>query len=139
MNERMAMTPHGWAIAAVLMAASFGIANAASNETPNSTPQNVFDGMRESFRSDKAAGVHIKYQWELSGADGGEWFVEVKDGKCRIEKGRIDHPDVTIIVSDKDWVAISNGKLNGTWAYLTRRLKIQGTRDKAQKLSELFP
>src|SRR3954465_8770139 len=98
-----------WAIAAVLIAAGgFGIANAASDEASNSTPQNVFDGMRKSFRSDKAAGVHIKYQWELSGPEGGEWFVEVKDGKCRIEKGRIDHPDVTMIVSDKDWVAISN-------------------------------
>ena len=95
--------------------------------------------MRESFRADKAAGVHIKYQWELSGPDGGEWFAEVSGGKCRIEKGKISHPDVTIIVSDKDWVAISNGKLNGTWAYLTRRLKIEGPRDKAQKLSELFP
>ena len=38
---------------------------AASHE--DSTPQEVFDGMRGSFQPAKAKGVHARYQWDLSG------------------------------------------------------------------------
>src|SRR3954465_12146254 len=111
-----------WISAAVLLTVS-RIVCAKSNEPDNIVPQNVFDGMRESFRADKAAGIHLKYQWELSGPDGGDWFAEVDDGKCKIDKGRVEKPDVTIVSSDKDWVAISNSKLSGWWAYISGRLK----------------
>src|ERR1700737_3243687 len=88
---------------------------APSNEGENKTPQDVFDGMRESFRADKAKGVHARYQWELSGPNGGEWWIEVNDGTFKVGRGKIDNPDVTFISSDKTWVAMSNGKLSGTW------------------------
>jgi putative sterol carrier protein len=105
----------------------------------NKTPQDVFGGMRQSFRPDKAAGAHIKYQWNLHEPQGGDWFIEVNDGKCRIETGRIDDPDVTFVATGQDWVAISNGKLSGKWAYFTGRLKIRGPQSLARKLDEIFP
>ena len=111
----------------------------AANEPENSTPQQVFDGMRESFRADKAKGVHAKYQWNLSGPDGGDWFIEVTDGTFKMGRGKIDNPDVTFITSDKDWVAMSNGKLKGTWAFMTGRLKVHGSQSTARKLDEIFP
>lgn len=95
--------------------------------------------MRESFRADKAQGVHIKYQWNLREPQGGDWFVQVDDGKCKIDKGKIDNPDVTFIATGDDWVALSNGKLNGVWAYFTGRLKIHGPQNLARKLDEMFP
>ncbi|MEP6603650.1 MAG: SCP2 sterol-binding domain-containing protein [Spartobacteria bacterium] len=95
--------------------------------------------MRQCFRVDKAKGVDVRYQFELSGPNGGEWFIEVRDGKAKIDKGKIDNPDVTFIASDKDWVALSNGKLNGTWAFVTGRLKIHGPQNLARKLDEMFP
>jgi hypothetical protein len=55
---------------------------ASSNEPDNSTPQQVFDGMRKNFHAEKAQGVHLRYAFQLSGPNGGEWFVEVSDGKC---------------------------------------------------------
>jgi putative sterol carrier protein len=105
----------------------------------NKTPQDVFDGMRQSFRPDKAKGAHIKYQWNLRDPQGGDWFIEVNDGQCKIEKGRIDNPDVTFVATGQDWVAISNGKLSGKWAYFTGRLKIRGPQSLARKLDEIFP
>src|SRR5262249_756477 len=82
--------------------------------------------MRESFKADKAKGVHARYQWELSGSQGGQWWIDVNDGTYKMGKGKIDNPTVTFITSDKDWVAMSNGKLKGTWAYMTGRLKVRG-------------
>ncbi len=126
-------------IIALAAALALDVARAASNEADNSTPQQVFDGMRQSFRADKAQGVHARYQWELSGPNGGEWWIDVNDGKFTMGRGKIDNPNVTFITSDQDWVAMSNGKLKGTWAYLTGRLKVHGPQSLARKLDEIFP
>jgi putative sterol carrier protein len=105
----------------------------------DSTPQQVFDGMRQSFQANKAKGVHARYQWELSGPNGGEWWIDVNDGTYKMGKGKIDNPSVTFITSDADWVAMSNGKLRGTWAFMTGRLKVRGSQAVARKLNEIFP
>ena len=105
----------------------------------DSTPQEVFDSMRASFRPAKAKGVHARYQWDLGGPNGGQWWIDVNDGAYKMGKGKIDHPNVTFVAKDKDWVAVSNGQLGGTWAYFTGRLKIRGDQGLARKLGEMFP
>jgi putative sterol carrier protein len=105
----------------------------------DSTPQEVFDAMRGSFQPAKAKGVHARYQWDLSGPNGGQWWIDVNDGTYKMGRGRIDHPNVTFVAKDKDWVAVSNGELGGTWAYMTGRLKIRGDQAVARKLGEIFP
>jgi putative sterol carrier protein len=123
----------------ILTASGLRVAHAASNEPDSSTPQQVFDSMRGSFKPDKAKGVHARYQWQLSGPNGGEWWIDVNDGTYKMGKGKIDNPSVTFITSDKDWVAMSNGQLKGTWAYMTGRLKVRGSQAIARKLDEIFP
>jgi putative sterol carrier protein len=105
----------------------------------DSTPQEVFDSMRDSFQTSKAKGVHARYQWDLSGPQGGEWWIDVNDGKYKMGKGKIENPNVTFAATDKDWVAVSNHQLGGTWAYLSGRLKIRGDQGLARKLGEIFP
>jgi putative sterol carrier protein len=128
-----------FAISAIVMAVCLGAASAASKEPSNSTPQQVFDGMRQSFRTNQAKGVHARYQWDLSGPNGGQWWIDVNDGAYKMGKGKIDHPNVTFLATDKDWVAVCNGQLGGTWAYLTGRLKVRGDQGVARKLGEIFP
>lgn len=108
-------------------------------EGVNTVPQDVFDGMRESFRADKAKGVHARYQFELSGPMGGLWWIEVNNSTSKMGRGKIANPNVTFISSDKDWVALSNGHLSGLWASLTGRLKVRGDQGLARKLDEMFP
>jgi len=127
------------AISAIVMAVCLGAASAASKEPSNSTPQQVFDGMRQSFRANQAKGVHARYQWDLSGPCGGQWWIDVNDGAYKMGKGKIDHPNVTFVATDKDWVAVCSGQLGGTWAYLTGRLKVRGDQGVARKLGEIFP
>ena len=114
-------------------------ASAAVARHLDSTPQEVFDSMRGSFQPTKAKGVHARYQWYLSGPNGGEWWIDVNNGTYKMGKGKIEHPDVSFAAKAKDWVAVSNGHLSGTWAYLTGRLKIRGDQRVARKLAEMFP
>ena len=125
----------GWVAAAIC----FYAATAAAATPVDSTPQDVFDAMRRSFQPAKAKGVHVRYQWDLSGPHGGEWWIEVNDGTYKMGKGQIDHPNVTFVARDKDWVAICHDQLSGTWAYVTGRLKVRGDQGIARKLGEMFP
>jgi putative sterol carrier protein len=126
-------------IATTITAIGLAAANVTSKESSSSTPQQVFDGMRQSFQAEKAKGVHARYQWDLSGPNGGEWWIDVNDGTYKMGKGKIDNPSVTFVTSDKDWVALSNGTLGGKWAFFTGRLKIRGDQNLARKLDEIFP
>jgi putative sterol carrier protein len=126
-------------ISVVAMAICLGAAAIALAGHVDSTPQEVFDSMRDSFRAAKAKGVHARYQWDLSGPNGGQWWIDVNDGTYKMGKGKIANPNVTFVATDKDWVAVSNHQLGGTWAYLTGRLKIRGDQGVARKLGEIFP
>src|SRR5919109_258058 len=87
------------AISALALAFCVGPVGAA--EHMDSTPQEVFDSMRGSFQPAKAKGVHARYQWDLSGPQGGEWWIDVNDGAYKMGKGNIDHPNVTFVAKDK--------------------------------------
>ena len=114
-------------------------ARAASPQPLYSTPQQVFDAMRGSFQADKAKGVHVRYEFDLTGAHGGQWSIEVNDGRFLMQKTSIANPDVTFVATDQDWVALANNTLPGWWAHVTGRLKIKGSQALARKLDELFP
>ena len=132
------MTFNGRRIFLFAVAICAGAAIALADRA-ESTPQDAFDAMRGSFQPAKAKGVHVRYQWDLSGPHGGEWWIEVNDGTYTLGKGKIPNPNVTFIATDKDWVAICHDQLSGTWAYLTGRLKVRGDQKVARKLGEIFP
>jgi putative sterol carrier protein len=124
---------------AIGLAISISTAIGAAAGQVESTPQDIFDAMPGSFQPAKAKGVHARYQWDLSGPHGGEWWIKVNDGTYQMGKGRISNPTVTFMAKDKDWVAICQDQLSGTWAYLTGRLKVRGDQGVARKLGEMFP
>ena len=70
------MTFNGRRIFLFAVAICAGAAIALADRA-ESTPQDGFDAMRGSFRPAKAKGVHVRYQWDLSGPHGGEWWIEV--------------------------------------------------------------
>ncbi len=132
------MSSAGRHICIIAVAMCVGAAVAVADNV-DSTPQQVFDSMRDSFQPAKTKGVHARYQWDLSGPNGGQWWIEVNDGTYKMGKGKIDHPSVTFRASDKDWVAICHDQLSGTWAYLSGRLRVRGDQGIARKLGEIFP
>src|SRR6184192_1256046 len=72
-------------IGAVAVAICLGAVVATAGHI-DSTPQEVFDSMRSSFQPAKAKGVHARYQWELSGPQGGQWWIDVTTVPTRWER-----------------------------------------------------
>ena len=101
--------------------------------------EQALDKRQDAFQGDKAKGVYASYQWELSGPNGGDWWLIVNDGTYKTGKGKIRNPNVTFVASDEDRIAMSNKNLNDSWAYLTDRLKIHGSHSLVKELDKIFP
>ena len=50
-------------------------------------PQEIFDQMAANLNADAAKGMNSTIQFNLSGDDGGQWYVTIKDGKAEVNKG----------------------------------------------------
>ncbi|MFH1437308.1 MAG: SDR family NAD(P)-dependent oxidoreductase [Pseudomonadota bacterium] len=102
------------------------------------TVKNVFDSMADYFLADKAAGVNVVFQYSISGAGGGEWYVEIKDQTCSVSGGKHEKPTTTIKMSDGDFLDLIAGKLNAMKAYTGGKLKIEGDLMKSQLIEKVF-
>jgi 3-hydroxy-3-methylglutaryl CoA synthase/NAD(P)-dependent dehydrogenase (short-subunit alcohol dehydrogenase family)/putative sterol carrier protein len=100
--------------------------------------QDVFDKMAGSFNADAAAGVDVVFQFNISGAGGGDWYCIVKDGGCTIDSGTHEKPICTIKMTDGDFMAMMGGKLPAMQAFTSGKLKIEGDVMKSQLLEKLF-
>jgi putative sterol carrier protein len=90
------------------------------------------------FMAQNAEGVNASIVFHVTGADGGDWTVDIKNKSCMVSTGAINSPTVVITASSKDLLEIFSGKLNGMQAYMTGRLKVKGNIGLATQLVNLF-
>jgi 3-hydroxy-3-methylglutaryl CoA synthase/NAD(P)-dependent dehydrogenase (short-subunit alcohol dehydrogenase family)/putative sterol carrier protein len=133
-----AVESHNAAAALGLMLDAFAPKEKAAESQPQVTVKSVFDRMPEAFLADKAAGVDVVFQYRISGAGGGEWFVTIKDGMCVVEQGAHQKPTTTIMMSDENFLALISRKLNAMQAFTSGKLKIEGDLMKSQLIEKLF-
>jgi putative sterol carrier protein len=111
----------------------------ADYEADPTSPDEVFAQMEHSFRSDRARGQHLRYQFNFSDPQGGKYWIDIEDGAYTMGKGTIQHPDVTLGCTGADWVRLANGTLGGFQAFFTGRLHVSGNQFTAHKLDSIFP
>ena len=100
--------------------------------------QGIFDNMANSFKTDAAAGVDVIFQFNISGAGGGDWYCVIKDAACAIDVGIHEKPMCTLKMADVDFLAMMGGKLPPMQAFTSGKLKIEGDVMKSQLLEKLF-
>jgi len=101
-------------------------------------PQEIFDQMAANLNPDAAKGMNATIQFNLSGDNGGQWYVAIKDGKADIQKGTAPSANMTLSMAAQDYVDMIMGKLNGQMAFMSGKLKISGDMGLAMKLQSLF-
>ena len=99
----------------------------------------LFEAMPTIFNSAAAAGMTKTLQWNITGDEAGVWAFQIVNGVGQLIPGGVEKPDVTFTVSDKDWCAIAEGKLDGTQAFMTGKLKVAGDMVLAMKAPQFFP
>ena len=102
------------------------------------TPQDIFKEMPGSLNADAAKGMNSTIQFNLSGDNGGQWYVTIKDGKAEVTKGTAPSANMTMSMAAPDYVDMTTGKLNGQMAFMSGKLKISGDMGLAMKMQTLF-
>ncbi len=103
------------------------------------TVAEIFEQMPSVFNPAAAAGMNKTFQWNITGDEAGVWAFKINNGQGEVIPGGVEKPDVTFTISDKDWLAITEGKLDGMNAFMTGKLKVAGDMMLAMKLQNLFP
>jgi putative sterol carrier protein len=88
---------------------------------------------------DQAKAIGAKYQINVSGEGGGEWFVDVSDTGPKAEKGNPGGADCTISITSEDFQKLhENPQANGMQLFFAGKLKVTGNQMLAMKLQKLF-
>jgi NAD(P)-dependent dehydrogenase (short-subunit alcohol dehydrogenase family)/acyl dehydratase/putative sterol carrier protein len=102
------------------------------------TVKGIFEGIPEAFRAEKAAGLDVVFQFDISGGGGGSWYVIVKEKACSVREGKHERPTTTIKMGEEDFIKLIKGELNAMKAYTSGKLKIEGDLIKSQLIEKLF-
>ena len=102
------------------------------------TPKEIFEAMPANLDPNGAKGVNATIQFNLSGDNGGEWYVTIKDGAATTSAGKAPSANMTMSMAAQDYVDMITGKLNGQMAFMSGKLKISGDIRLAMKMQTLF-
>lgn len=86
-----------------------------------------------------AEDVDAVYQFDLSGAQGGQYVLTIRQGVCQVAEGTHDDPHVTLAMAGEDCIKVLNGQLSGPAAAMSGRIRISGDIGLALQLKALFP
>jgi putative sterol carrier protein len=105
--------------------------------TEAKTPKEFFENVLPSrFKPDKAADIDVTVQIKITGSNGGDWVVTIKNQQLEVKEGTHPSPTLTLEMSEADYMDLVNGNMSGEKAFLTGKLRFKGNIALALKLRE---
>ena len=102
------------------------------------TVQELMNRMPKAFLPETAVGLDATIQYHLSGAEGGDWVVTIRDQQCTVELGTIENPTMTLSADSQDYKDIILGKLDPMSAFMQQKVKLTGNLNLALGLTKYF-
>ncbi len=101
------------------------------------TPKEFFEKVLPSkFKPDKAQGVDVTAQVNITGSNGGAWTVRIKDQKLEVKEGTHPSPTIAVSMAEKDYMDVVNGKMSAEKAFFMGKIQFKGDIALALKLKE---
>jgi putative sterol carrier protein len=94
--------------------------------------------MPGAFLPEKAAGLDAVIQFKFTGAEPGDWYATIKDGRVEVTQGAAPSPKMTLSADSGDYVKILTGELDGMQAFMQGKIKLTGDLNLAMKLTQMF-
>ncbi len=92
-----------------------------------------------SKNAEEAKTIGAKFQINITGPTGGEWFIDASPSGPSAKQGKGENPDCTITIADEDFQKlVENPQANGMQLFFAGKLKVDGNQMLAMKLSKLF-
>lgn len=104
------------------------------------TVDEVFTHIGERLKAhpDKITGMNATYQFDLTGEGGGEHWVKLADEAAEMGTGQAENISITITMAASDFMDLVAGKLDGTMAFMSGKLKVKGDMGLAMKLQQVL-
>ena len=109
------------------------------NKDKANTVEEFFRSLPGKLDREAAEGIDAVYQFDLSGDQGGQYYMRINEGACKVTRGSHPDPHVTLALSGEDCVRVLNGQLSGAAVAMSGRLRISGDMGLALQLGSLFP
>ncbi len=103
------------------------------------TVQEFFRVLPSKLDPDAAEDVDAVYQFDLSGPEGGQYVVQIRNRTCTVKEGTHPDPHVTLAMAGEDCIKVLKGQLSGPSIAMSGRLRISGDIGMAMQLKSLFP
>ncbi|MFS0863300.1 SCP2 sterol-binding domain-containing protein [Fredinandcohnia sp. 179-A 10B2 NHS] len=83
-------------------------------------------------------GLNAIYQYNITGEEEGTYQLHLADGTAKVTEGAETEADCTLTLSLANFRQFLLGKLNGTVAFMSGKLKIKGDIGKAIKMEGIL-
>ena len=101
------------------------------------TPKEFFEEvLPRRFKPDKALGIDVTVQVNITGPNGGAWAVTIKDQKLEVEEGTHPSSTLSLNMSEADHMDLVNGKMSAEKAFFAGKIQFKGNIVVALKLRE---
>lgn len=102
--------------------------------------QDMFDESARKLQSEpeRIKGLTATYQFDITGEDGGKWFIKIVNGEAEILPGAAEHSDVTVLMKTIDFINMGTGKLSGQEAFMSGKLRVKGNMGLGIKLADIL-
>jgi len=98
----------------------------------------IFNNMPGRFQADKAAGANMSILFDLSGDEGGQYYVNIVDGQLNVTPGApATAPQATVKMTADDFTAMSSGGLNPMMAFMSGKIKVDDDLNSVMKFQSL--
>jgi putative sterol carrier protein len=101
------------------------------------TPQEFFEqALPARFKPEKAKGIDVIVQLNLSGSIPTDWVITLKDQKIQAKQGTVADPALILKATEADFLDLVNGKLSAEKAFFSGKLNFKGNLGTALKLRD---
>ena len=100
----------------------------AIRETMNKLPRK--------FQPQAAVDLEVVFQFVID--DDYHFYIDIADQQCQVFEAEHDDPNVTLLMDQQTFIDVIDGKVGGTSAFMSGRLRAEGNIMLATKLGSLF-
>jgi multimeric flavodoxin WrbA/putative sterol carrier protein len=102
------------------------------------TMRDLVAGMAMAFNPQVAGDLEAVVQFNVTGDDAGNYYLDMAGGKCMAYAGEHPAPKMTINTPSDVWMAVGRGELDGAGALMGGKYTVEGDFSLLMRFSEIF-